>query len=268
MDAPDPKLGDVEAALTAGMQLGEVKRVGETPYAVVPAGAKIEVLDRLLATPLRAKGYVELLDLASFIAYVGAQKGDHTRVYADAGERSCQVVAVFNDHGKSPGWCDYRAEYKCPWSVPWAAWKAASGKQMPQEEFARFIEDRLPEIATPPAADMLEISRSLEAKKSVDFASAIRLANGAHELRYEEKIEGSAAKGMLRVPEEFTIGVPVFYGGPAYAVRCRLRYRIQGAKLTMGYELVRPDLVVEDAFRSIVAEVAERTGLAVLIGRA
>lgn len=87
---------------------------------------------------------------------------------------------------------------------------------MNQADFARFIEDNAPDIASPPAADMIEISRSLEAKKKVNFASAIRLDNGKTEFTYEEDIEGTAAKGRLQVPQVFTIGIPVPEGGPKW----------------------------------------------------
>lgn len=90
---------------------------------------------------------------------------------------------------------------------------------MQQAEFAEFIERNLPDIVEPVGADMLEISRSLQAKKKVSFASGIRLANGQTELTYEEDIQGTAAKGKLQIPEIFKIGIKVIEGG---SVRSRV----------------------------------------------
>jgi uncharacterized protein YfdQ (DUF2303 family) len=171
-------------------------------------------------------------------------------------------VAIFNDHrGDQAGWRDDRAVFDCPLSPEWQRWTAASGKQMTQEAFATWIEDNLPDIAMPPAADMLEISRSLEAKKKVNFASGLRLSNGQHQITYEESIEGTAAKGRLMVPEVFSLGIPVLEGGDRYQVEARLRYRIaDGGKLSMWYDLLRPQKVLEDAvnfvWRAIEAELS------------
>jgi uncharacterized protein YfdQ (DUF2303 family) len=217
--------------------------------------------------PVRKRGSVTLHDVGSFIALVLAEKTKATRLYGNVNPPS--FVAVFNDNADShiAGWQDHRAKYSCPLSPEWKTWTASSGKPMSQADFAAFIENNLPDIAKPPAADMLEISRSLEAKKKVNFASGIRLANGQNELTYEEEITGTAHKGQLNVPEEFTIGIAVLEGGVSYAVQARLRYRIaDSGKLTMWFELVRPHKVVEDAAREVWSQIEAGTELCVLNG--
>ena len=161
-----------------------------------------------------------------------------------------------------------RQIYACPLSPEWQTWRAESGQQMNQEAFAQFIEDNLPDIAIPTAAEMLEISRSLEAKKKVNFASGIRLSNGQNELTYEEEITGTAQKGKLKVPEEFQIGIPVLEGGQRYAVNARLRYRIgDGGKLTMWYELIRPHKILDDAVHAVRLEIEQGTEMPVFNGK-
>ena len=114
---------------------------------------------------------------------------------------------------------------------------------------------------------MLEISRTLEAKKKVNFASAIRLDNGQNQFTYEEEISGTAQKGQLQIPEEFTIGIPVLEGGASYAVDARLRYRIaEGGKLTMWFELIRAHKVVENAAAEVWSQIEAETGLKVFNG--
>lgn len=260
----------IDAAIDVGMLAAQQRNIQGTPYVVVPEGAKVEKLESMMAYPSRKKGHVFLRDTASFIEIVNEQKDENTVLYG------CYTdpvfVAVFNDHsGQSgsgmPGWRDHRATYNCPQSIEWKTWKAQSGKQMNQEQFAQFIEDNLPDIAQPPAADMLEISRSLEAKKKVNFASGIRLSNGQNQLTYEEEIQGTAAKGTLQVPETFTLGIPVLEGGLRYAVEARLRYRIgEGGKLAMWYELVRPHKILEDAVHAVWSEIQDKTSMRVLNG--
>lgn len=248
------------------LQGAAVKTIGDTPFVVVPADHRVVELDAYLPTPTRKSGNTDLRDVQSFVTLVNLEKTNSTRIYGRYEPPA--FVAVFNDHGQSaPGWQDHKASFACPQSVEWKTWKASDGKRMSQEEFAQFIENNLPDIAQPPAADMLEISRTLEAKKKVNFASGIRLSNGQNQLTYEEEISGTAAKGQIQVPEEFTIGIPVLEGGVKYAVTARLRYRIlDGGKMQMWYELVRPHKIVEDAVKEVWHHIAQETGVVMLNG--
>ena len=258
---------DTQAALEAGMLAGEVRLAGDTPFVLLPANASVHSLEKLLPLPTRTAGTVELRDQKSFVAYVADRKTKGTRLYGTLTPKP-GFVAVLNDHSSVfPGWRDDRATFDCPLSREWQTWTAASGKHMTQEDFARFIEDNLPDVAEPPAADMLEISRSLEAKKKVNFASGLRLSNGQHQITYEETIDSTAAKGRLMVPETFALGIAVFEGGDRYRVEARLRYRIaDGGKMTMWYDLLRPHKVLEDALSFVWKAIEAELGMQVLNG--
>ena len=257
-----------EAAEIAALALQgvEVKTVGDTPMVVIPEAHRVTDLEAFLPHPTRKRGLTTLRDVQSFTRLVGQEKNSSTRIYGRYDPPS--FTAVFNDNGSyMAGWQDHRALFDCPLSVEWKTWKAHDGRKMNQEEFAQFIENNLPDIAQPPAADMLEISRTLEAKKKVNFASGIRLANGQNQLTYEEEISGTAAKGQIQVPEEFTIGIPVLEGGVKYAVTARLRYRIlDGGKMQMWFELVRPHKIIEDAVKEVWNLIEQETSLTVLNG--
>lgn len=252
------------AALASASQVPH--SVGETPIVIVPEDYRVADLEHHLPTPTRKRGTTTLRDVKSFVAVVNADKQSGTRLYGNY--TTPGFAAVFNDNGSyTPGWQDHKAVFNCPVSTEWTTWLKNSGNKMNQEQFAQFIEDNLPDIAVPPAADMLEISRTLEAKKKVNFASGIRLANGQNQLTYEEEISGTAAKGQIQVPEEFTIGIPVLEGGIKYAVTARLRYRIlDGGKMQMWFELVRPHKILEDAIKEVWFQIEQETGLTVLNG--
>ena len=233
---------------------------------IAPAGYAVHDMEGSLPAPTRARGTVTLTDAASFIACVAELQTLQTRLYGQANPP--KFTAVFNDDGTTrPGWKDHRAVYACPLSVEWREWTGKNAQAMNQEAFAKFIEDNAPDIVTPPAADMIEIARTLEAKKKVNFASGVRLDNGATEFTYEEDIQGTAAKGRLQVPQTFTLGVAVMENGPRYAVTARLRYRIadKGA-LTLWFDLERPHKIVEDAAREVRDQIADGTGLRVFNG--
>lgn len=236
------------------------------PYIVVPKGHELKDLEHLFPVPARAKGTVVYRDAASFCAAVKMHTaGDATILYGNPLAPSFK--AVFNDNGTEPGWRDHVATYACPKSVEWATWTGQNKKVLTQEQFAQFIEDNAPDCVSPPAADMIEIARTLEAKKKVNFASGIRLSNGQNELTYEEEVSGTAGKGKFTVPEVFTIGIAVLEGGPKYAVNARLRYRIaDGGKLTIWFDLERPHKVLEDAAKEVWKSIETETGFTILNG--
>jgi uncharacterized protein YfdQ (DUF2303 family) len=251
---------DLKLATELGAALSEVRHVESTPFLLVPNDMKVQSLENLMAAPLRKKGTRQFKDSASFIHYVNKHKDGTTSLTYSIDPP--KFLATINDHGENePGWRDHTALYDCPLSKEWRTWTGQDGDGMSQTNFAKFIEDNLPDVATPPAADMLEISRTLEAKKAVNFKSGIRLSDGKNEFTYEEDIKGTAANGRLSIPEEFTIGIPVLEGGPRYAVQARLRYRIQDAKLVMWFDLVRPHKILEDAINEVRNEIAQATEL-------
>lgn len=241
-----------------------------TPFVVVPEGYEVHDLERLFPVPARARGEYTVNDVASFIALFNELKSANTRVYGMIGPVGGIPVfqAVLNDNGGqfAPGWRDHKITYACPLSKEWQIWTKNDGRQMKQADFAKFIEDNSVDIREPAPAAMIEISRTLEAKKKVNFASGVRLDNGQTQIVYEEEIQGTAAKGQLQIPQEFTVGVQVLEGGLHYAMVCRLRYRIDGGSLTMWYDLLRPHKIIEDAVKQVRDEIGAGTGQFVFNG--
>lgn len=222
------------------------------PCAVLPDGYVIRPLAEHLVEPIRVKQAVVLLTAADFVAYWVRFKDDTSVIFGD--ERTATYGAIFDYHTAqgTPHWCTHTAKYACPKSKEWVTWSENSGKRMAQEAFALFIEDNYPDITFPSHAEMIQVSTSLQVKKDVSFASSTRLADGQVQLMYNEEIRGTAAvhgsqAGSLKVPDEFTISVPVFLGGAAVSLQARLRYRIVQGKLEMWYDLHRPHKALEAA---------------------
>lgn len=257
---------EMQSTLDAGASMGFHKQIDKncTPYAVIPDGYKLEDLEHTLPMPLRKRATVMLNDAASFVAYFKKQQDTNSTIYGRLNPPS--FLAVLDDHSDTPGWRQHQAIYACPLSVEWKTWTSKNINQMNQAQFAQFIEDNLPDIVHPTGSDMLEISRSLEAKKKVNFASGIRLSNGQTELTYEEEVQGTAAKGKLNIPEIFMIGIPVLEGGQRYRVEARLRYRIAEGRLLMWYDLVRPHKILEDAAMQVWEEISKETGREIFNG--
>lgn len=236
-----------------------------TPVLLLTPDMRIENLEHTLAAPVRKKGTTILNDAESFVAVVLDQKSESTRMFSTISPPT--FTAVFNHAALGSGWGDHKAKYNAPLAPEWKAWTGIDGKKMNQVEIAQFIENNLVDVAEPEGATLLEICRTLEAKKKVNFSSSIRLTDGTNQFTFEEEISGTAQKGQLSIPEVFVIGVPVFENGEKWRVDVRLRYRIEeGGRLVMWVELVRPHKVIEEAVKELRARIAEGTGLAILNG--
>lgn len=199
--------------------------------------------------PRRSKGKISLHDAESFVTAV-KERGTAT-VYAD--EEAMALVAVLNDDTTdTPGWRDYRAELVLRRTPEWKAW--LDGQDLgDQERFAERIEDGQPEIVNPPAAVVLELAQHFHAATAVDFKSAQRLADGQTQLVYVENVQATAGKsGDIKIPETFDLVVRPFIGADLFKITARLRYRVRGGKLQIGYTLVRPEAVERDAFNDVV----------------
>lgn len=239
-----------------------VQRTGvdARPFVIAPPGHEVKSVEQFALFPARERGDATLHDLDSFIRYTLAINVGE--VHWQLNEQSAKFVAVFN----SRAWRDHRATYAATASPEWKRWTGMNGQRKPQADFAAFVEDNALDIVDPVSADMIEISRSLEAKKKVEFKSAIRLSNGQTELAYQEDISGSAAKGKLAIPETFRLGIPVFVGGERYSVECRLRYRIDNGTLSMWFDLIRPHAIIQDATERMVDEVKSKITLPIYRG--
>lgn len=243
---------------------------GDAPLVNVPQGCALECVEHTMRAPYRPRGTVKLYDADSFVKHCTQADivfGEGAEIY---GRRTANpgFVAVLNDHGPNgPGWRDWRATYDCPQSIEWTTWMGSNGKARSQVEFARFIEDNLPDVVEPASVDMLEISRTLEAKKKVAFKSGIRLSDGQNEFAYEEQIEGTASKGRLKIPETFVIGIPVLEGGPKHRITARLRYRIgPDGNLALWYDLERPHKDLEFAVAAVWERIEKELGAKILHG--
>jgi len=251
-----------------------VQEIAGRPHAFVPQGYALQDLGKLLPRPQRASGSVALHDTASFNSYVNRMKaGADPLIYctADFATGAVRFTAVFNEHGDSTlaGWRDARAVYQIRASEEWKRWNGHNAKPLGQVEFATFLEDNLRDITVvegfPTGPQMLEMALQMEVNQDARFKSSIRLQSGGTELAYVDQEDDATLKKM-RVFERFAIGVPPFFNGQPYQVTARLRYRAKEGRVSFWYELVRPDLVVQDAARAEISAIGAATGVAVVMG--
>lgn len=217
--------------------------------------------------PPRKAGTTTVRDAVSFGAYFEKHSDVDTEVYADADRLT--VTAVLDAHtADAARWSGHRLTLALRKTEAWEQWKEHDGRLLPQEQFAEFLEDHLPELLDPSAADMLEVAQSIQAATKVDFQSATRLNSGQRQFQFVETTTAKAGqKGQLTVPETFTIGLIPFEGSEGYRLTARFRYRIgREGGLALGYRLDRPGDVLRTAFQDVVTAIGEQIDQPVMNG--
>lgn len=214
----------------------------------------------------RKIGTTTVRDAASFLAYWTKHHDDASEVYADS-ERLTVTAVLDANTATDARFGGHRLHLALRETTAWQQWMRSNGELMGQEDFAEFLEDHLPELLEPSAADMLEIAQSFQANSKVDFQSATRLNSGQRKFEYVETTTAKAGqKGSLEVPETFIIGLVPFEGSAGYKLTARLRYRIGQNGLRLGYKLDRPDEVRKTAFADVVKAIGDQIETPVMHG--
>lgn len=246
----------------------------QVPAAFIPDGYELETFEHMLPAPLRKKGTLMMTDRDSFIDFV-MREGSlaSCRIYADvnfAKNKVC-LTAVINDNAETaPNWRDYRVIYEPPKSVEWSTWTANDGKAMTQAAFANFLEENVKDIATipdmPSGTQILAMALDFEAKKEFLFKSAIRQQSGTVSIECVDREDDTTIKKM-EFFQRFGIGIGPFFNGQMYQLLARLKYQTGNAKLTFWYELIRPDLILQDATNDLIKAIRDTTGFPVFYGQ-
>lgn len=283
-------ISNVESALAAGKALGAPITGTPESVIVIPSGYRAEAIEKhieqYLPQPRRLKANVRLANADSFIAYVAEYKTSETKIFATVPKNNGapSFLAILDYHNSvsttSPisataidngaRWCEHRASYDCVFTEEWTRWMSKDRVPMSQVQFATFLEENAQLITAPPGAELLELVQTLEGRNNISIGSTIKLSNGRVKFNYEEDVElkGSVTtqQGAIEVPPFLMVAIQAFYDGPAYAIKCRLRYRVEQRKVTFHYECVDVHLVVQDVVKDVVGQIKEKLKITPLNG--
>ncbi len=261
-------------AARAGVNPVHLNRSHEQSLVFAPLGndgnGRVLDLEKHLLKPHRKRGAITVYDAASFniVLADNADAGDIC-IYLDRDLSRPAITAVMNDHGKTgAGWRDFRCEIGFRETPQWLRWRAMDGKMLRQADFAEFIEDNLADIESPPGAQMLEIVTYLQATRTVNFKSAVRLSNGQVQFQNSDDIDAKVGPGMIAVPETFTLALAPLLGCPSYRVPARFRYRLQDGKLMLGFKLQRIEDLMSELINDVVAKIERGANISMLEGKA
>jgi uncharacterized protein YfdQ (DUF2303 family) len=231
-------------------------------------GVQAVGLEKHNATPFRKTGAVTVLEAESLNRLLADNSiAGATTIYVNPDAEKPAIVAVINGNGATgPGFGDFRISIGFRSTPQWTKWKAIDGKLLPQADFAEFVEDNLADIATPDGATMMEIVTYLQATRSTDFRSGVKLSNGAVQLTNNEDIQASVGAGNIAVPDVFEIALSPIFGVQPFKVPARFRYRIEDRKLKLGFKLQRIEDVMAQIIKDIEGEIVLPEGVAKVYG--
>lgn len=258
----------VKEILDAGAALTEPDYVEQTEDATgapigaiytVPDGYHIQPVDLEAMRapyrdhPARKTGTVQVDTVDALVAY----HAKHAEAEAEIWIGDRKIVDVLNAHSTAGAhWQDHRAILTLHHSPEWTRWTEISGKLLPQDRFAEFLEGAAVDVTQPDMAEVLEVAQSLEATTKVDFESAYRTTDGRRAFKYKETTTAKAGqRGELEIKERWILTLRVFDGQSPQPVVARFRYRITPDGLLLGIVIDRIPELLEQARLVVAADI-------------
>lgn len=255
--------------LGVAANLSAIKAEDGSTAIPLPEGYQLATIPPLEKPLTRIRARAELTDAASFVEYLRLFKQPGSRIFAQtraAGAAAASFRAIIDYHkGEgTPDHCAHAAGYAPRYSEQWKRWTAAQAKPMSQMEFAEFIEENRVDIVEPEAATLFDIVRKFKASKKIDYDSVTYQPDGSVMVAYSDKVE-AAGRGIA-VPERITLGIPVFFKGPPYAVGVLMRYKVGEGAVAFSLKIDRADYIEQDAFDVIAKDVSAATEIPIYMG--
>lgn len=264
----------LKTLMELGVSTGEVRTVGNIPFVVAPKDWDVKSLENHVFNahrehPERKVATVQVRTPESFVEYWKLFSDQDSQAFAS--DVDCRVIGILDYHHAgsemAARWTKHQVHLQLEKTDEWKTWLKNDGKQMDQTSFAEFLEDNAPDIINPVAATFVECARELRAKSDMDFKSKFNPVSGAVEFGYTETVQGKMGSGTIEIPENFTIAVPVFLGMRKVQIGARFRFRVNGGKLTLWYQLYRPGYEERSAFEAATASISEQIGKHVFLGK-
>lgn len=267
--APDP-LHDVVA--TAALRKPVQKGSDGREWLTLPDGFKAHDITDPYRLPPRAMATVEVDDRASLEAYAKRHLDpDTSAIFADFDKGTITARLDWHPHNQatevtpgSHGALKHACRLTLRQSEEFKRWNDFEGEMHGQAEFALFLEENADDISDPNPADMIEISRDLEAVAGQKFKSRNRLDNGDLAFTFETD---SQIVSKVQAPPAFAVSIPIYHGEAPETLVAKFRWKATQGGLLLGYKWHRVEYMRQARFAQIAHDAAEATGLPVYLGR-
>ena len=240
----------IASLVSNGLNVGAL---ADTPAILARDDFSVQSLEHLQKAPNRIRQAVTVSTAKSLIDYVNKFKIDGTSIFCDLEKLNVKAIFDYHANPSLARWGDHTASYTCPHSKDWKAWSSKNKSAMGQIEFAQFIENNIHCVASEgnvvSGAELLAMVLTFEETRKSEFKSVQRLQDGTMSFAFTDEKSGG---GKTRLPEEIILGLQPFHNGDYYQIKARIRYRIKDGLLTLWYELINPEKVIEDAFNTTI----------------
>ena len=199
-------------------------------------------------------------DVASWAAYVKRYGPTGTTIVTWS-EKA--LTATLDYHTRTqPGRAQWKARHEFKSTLEWRAWTEVlgGGGGVSQQLAVEKLEERLGDITAPPAADVLNILRSLRGNVKANAETTLR-PDGTTSVSFSQDNTARGAGGV-ELPAALTIQIPVLKGLPAlYKINVRLRVTVTNdAKLALRFSPQNVDKIWEEVVSEQVAAAEEALG--------
>lgn len=255
---------------------------GDEPGARSVAG----LFEEFRLFPERKTGTAHVQTLDSLIDLTNRHKTEDSAIFANLNWKKPSLTSVIDYHRNSSGGdadnCEHRIHYEFPLSDEWNLWIKNDGEIMSQNDFAIFLEDRIPDLASPTEGEIAAYERdfgstiatpsllvNLSRKMHVNVASQVKtetkLQSGEGQIQWEETHTGADGQ-PVKVPGMFILSVAPFFMGEKVRIPVRLRYRMMNQKVVWFYNIYRPDLAITQQVESDLSTLRSQTELPAYAG--
>lgn len=272
MDLTKEAIQEIKALTLQGHEIRSLAvQDGTSGCVAVVNGELVDLTPFRPTRPDRKRVVVNLHSVESFIEYVNEHKSEHSRVFASLAKAPYTMICAVDYHATTPNGCPefitHLAVLTLRTTDEWERWSSNDKKQFNQIEFSEFVEENSFDIIDPSAAQIMEISLSLQSNNEVRWKSAARLDNGAVHFEYQDDAKAMGGKdGGLNIPEMFTLSMAVFRGLSDQTIQARLRYRLRSGSIVLFYQLIRPQKLVDAMVLDAMDKVKSETSLPVFDG--
>jgi uncharacterized protein YfdQ (DUF2303 family) len=230
--------------------------------------------------PERRRGTAHVTTLQSFIDLANRHKDSDSVLFGKTSWPAPRLTAVLDYH-KQDGAArhnGHRVDYDFPVTEELKAWIEHNAKGMSQADFAVFLEDHVPELASASEEEkqyyepkfnvrfaepmeLMQLSRQLEIHVNSSFRQREILQSGERVIEFKE--DHQTAQGeKVDVPGLFMVAVPAFLDGAPVRMPVRLRYRAKGGGgVVWFYEVFRWEHFLRERVKADLDIAAKETGL-------
>ncbi|MFI3903739.1 DUF2303 family protein [Ochrobactrum sp. S1502_03] len=245
------------------------------------------ILEKYRVFPSRKRGTAHVQTLDALIDLTNRHKTEDSAIFANLDWTKPSLTSVIDYHRNTSGGdadnCQHKIHYEFPLSDDWKLWIKNDAEIMGQQDFAIFLEDRIPDLASPTDGEIATIERdfnttvaapsqlvNLSRKMQVNVSSQVKtetkLQSGEGQIQWEETHTGADGQ-PVKVPGIFILSIAPFFMGEKVRIPVRLRYRMSNQKVVWFYNIYRPDLVITQQVESDLLTLTKQTELPSFAGK-